>query len=147
MAADSLHMTLLFLGEIKRTRLLQLMQTADKVSVPPFGFVLDRLSFWQHNKIAYAALQLEAPALHQLASVLKQEILAAGFLFNSNQFTPHVTLLRNVKHVLERQTITPVTWWVDSFVLVESVMTEQRAIYHVLQKWPLSSFTEPPVAK
>ncbi|HSH54566.1 MAG TPA: RNA 2',3'-cyclic phosphodiesterase [Methylotenera sp.] len=154
MAADSLHMTLLFLGEVKRTRLLQLMQTADKVSVPPFGFVLERLSFWQHNRIAYATTVVEAPTLHQLAAALQQEVLAAGFLFESDveshEFTPHVTLLRNVRHVLEPQPITPITWRVDSFVLVESVTTDQGVRYHVLQKWRLPPFdqtssVEPPV--
>ena len=150
MAADSLHMTLLFLGEVERTRLLQLMQTADKVSVPPFGFVLERLSFWQHNRIAYATTVVEAPTLHQLAAALQQELLAAGFLFENYKFTPHVTLLRNVRHVVESQTIAPITWLADSFVLVESVMTDQGVHYHVLQKWRLPPFdqtssVEPPV--
>lgn len=146
MDADSLHMTLLFLGEVKRTRLLQLMQTADKVSVPPFEFILERLSFWQHNRIAYATTLVEVPALLQLVTSLQQEVLAAGFLFESDveshEFAPHVTLLRNVRHVLESQAITPVTWWADSFVLVESVMTDQGARYHVLQKWRLPPFDQ-----
>lgn len=142
MDADSLHMTLLFLGEVKRTRLLQLMQTADKVSVPPFGFVLERLSFWQHNKIAYATTIAEVLILEQLVMALKQELIAAGFQFEAYEFTPHVTLLRNVRHVLESLTITPITWWVDSFVLVESVMTDQGARYHVLQKWRLPPFDQ-----
>lgn len=146
MAADSLHMTLLFLGEVERTRLLQLMQTADKVSVPPFEFLLEKLSFWQHNRIAYATTLVEVPALHQLVAALQQEVLATGFLFESyvesHEFTPHVTLLRNVKHVLESQPITPIIWWADSFVLVESVMTDQGARYHVVQKWRLPPFDQ-----
>ena len=134
MDVDNLHMTLLFLGEVKRTRLLQLMQTADKVSAPPFEFVLERLSFWQHNRIAYATTVEEAPTLHQLVAALQQELLAAGFLSENHEFTPHVTLLRNVRHILEPQTIAPITWWADSFVLVESVTTEKGVRYLVLQK-------------
>lgn len=137
MRADTLHMTLLFLGEVERACLQQLMQTAGKISVPPFGFILDRLSFWLHNRIAYATPLVEVPALNQLVTALQQELLAAGFLFDPSEFNPHVTLLRHVGHVLESQAITPIMWWVDSFVLVESVMTDQGVRYQILQKWPL----------
>ncbi|MGB7815758.1 MAG: RNA 2',3'-cyclic phosphodiesterase [Methylotenera sp.] len=140
MEADTLHLTLLFLGGVERARLPQLMNATGKVSVPPFGFVLERLSFWPHNRIAYATPLVEVPALYQLAAALQQELIAAGFLFENYEFNPHVTLLRRVGHVLESQTITPITWRVDSFVLVESVMTEQGARYQILQKWPLLPF-------
>ena len=136
--ADTLHMTLLFLGGIERARLPQLMQTAGKVSMPPFGFVLERLSFWPHNRIGYAASLVEVPALDWLIKALQQELVAAGFLIENREFNPHVTLLRHVGHVLESQAITPVMWWVDSFVLVESVMTDQGVRYQILQRWLLA---------
>lgn len=139
MRADTLHMTLLFLGEMERARLPQLMQAAGKVSVPSFGFALERLSFWPHNRIGYAAPPVEVPALNQLVMVLQQELLAADFQFNHREFNPHVTLLRNVGHILESQTITPMMWWVDAFVLVESVMTDRGVRYQILQRWPLAT--------
>src|SRR3989338_3720759 len=137
MGADTLHMTLLFLGEIERACLPRLIQTADKVSAPAFGFILERLSFWQHNRISYAAPLEKIPALCQLVTALQQELIAAGFWFDNHEFNPHVTLLRRVGHVLESQAITPIMWWVDSFVLVESVMTDRGVHYQILQKWPL----------
>lgn len=137
MNADTLHMTLLFLGEIERARLPLLRQSAGKVSVPPFGFVLNRLSFWAHNRIAYATPLVEVPALYQLATALQQELRAADFLFENYAFNPHVTLIRQVGHVLESQAIAPITWQVNAFVLVESVMTDHSARYQILQKWPL----------
>lgn len=137
MDADTLHMTLLFLGEIERARLPLLRQTAGKVSVPPFGFALDRLSFWSYNRIAYATPLVEVPALYQLATALQLELRAAGFLFENYEFNPHVTLIRQVGHVLESQAIAPITWQVDAFVLVDSVTTDQGARYQILQKWPL----------
>ncbi|HYN55122.1 MAG TPA: RNA 2',3'-cyclic phosphodiesterase [Methylotenera sp.] len=140
MGADTLHMTLLFLGEVERARLPQLIQTADKVSVPPFGIILERLSFWLHNRVAYATPQVEVPTLDQLVTSLRQELLEVGFPFENYEFNPHVTLLRRVGHVLESQAITPIMWWVDSFVLVESVMTNQGVRYQVLHKWSLLPF-------
>ena len=139
MRAETLHMTLLFLGEVERARLPQLMQAADSVSVPPFGFVLERLSFWPHNRIANATSLAEVLALNQLVTALKQKLVAADFLFENHEFNPHVTLLRHVGHVLESQTITPIMWWLDSFVLVESIMTDQGVRYQALQNWPLSA--------
>ena len=136
-AADALHMTLQFMGEVGRTRLPQLIQTAGKVSVPPFGFILDRLSFWPHNRIAYATLLSFVPALHQLVASLKQELATAGFLLKNDDFIPHVTLLRQIENVLESQAITPIEWWADSFVLIESVVTDKGARYRILHQWPL----------
>ncbi len=141
MSADTLHMTLLFMGEIARACLPQLMQTADKVSVPAFGFILERVSFWQHNRIAYAAPLEKTPALDQLVAMLEQAVIAADFQFDHHEFKPHVTLLRNAGHASESQFITPIKWWVDSFVLVESVTTELGVSYQILQTWPLSPIT------
>lgn len=139
MRADGLHMTLLFLGEVERAHLPQLMQAAGQVSVPPFEFVLERLSFWPHNRIGYAAPLAEVPALDQLITALQQGLAAAGFPIENREFKPHVTLLRHVGHVLESQAITPIMWRVDSFVLVESVMTDRGVRYQILQRWPLTN--------
>lgn len=140
MGEETLHMTLLFLGGIERVRLPQLMEAAGKISAPPFGFALEQLLFWPHNRIAYAASATEVPALHQLVTALQQAVVAAGFPVGNLAFKPHITLLRHVEQALESQTITtPVMWQVDSFVLVESVMTAQGTGYQILQKWPLSA--------
>ncbi len=138
MSADTMHMTLLFLGGVERARLPQLMQAAGKISVPAFGFELERLSFWLHNRIAYAAPLAEVPTLGQLVTSLQQELVASDFLFENHDFNPHVTLMRHVGHVLETQAITPIRWRADSFVLMESVMTDHGVRYQILRKWPLS---------
>lgn len=138
MRADTLHMTLLFVGGVERVRLPQLMQAAGKVSVPPFGITLEKLSFWQHNRIGFVASAAEVPALHQLVMALQQELLGAGFPFDQRAFSPHVTLLRNVRHALESQTITPIMWRIDAFALMESVTTDQGVRYQMLQRWPLA---------
>lgn len=139
MRADTLHMTLQFMGEVERARLPQLMLAAGKVSAAPLGFDLERILFWKHNRIAYAAPPDDVPALSQLVTTLKQELAAAGFLLKSEAFVPHVTLLRNVEYVLEPQAITPIAWRADSFVLVESSITDKGSHYQILRKWPLSA--------
>jgi len=134
---DGLHITLQFMGEVEYTRLPLLIQTAGKVSAPPFGFILNRLSFWPKNRMAYATLLTFVPALDQLVTALKHQLTAAGFLIKNDEFIPHVTLLRQIENVLESQAITPIEWWADSFVLVESTVTDKGSRYQILHKWPL----------
>lgn len=137
MRLETLHMTLLFLGEVSRTHFPQLMQAAAKIAIPSFSIELNQLSFWQHNRLAYATLQGETKLLVQLASALRQELIATGIPFKNHAFVPHVTLLRNVRRILELQSIKPITWRVDSFVLVESVKTAHGISYQIVKKWPL----------
>lgn len=137
MRAEGLHMTLQFMGEVEHARLPQLIQAAGKVSAVPFGFNLERLSFWKHNRIAYAAPPGNVPALSQLVTALKQELAAAGFLLKNEEFVPHVTLLRQVEHALEPQAIMPIAWQADAFVLVESTVTDKGSRYQILHRWPL----------
>ncbi|MFZ3087595.1 MAG: RNA 2',3'-cyclic phosphodiesterase [Methylotenera sp.] len=138
MQIDTLHMTLQFIGNIEHARLPQLIKAADRVQTPPFGLVLEKLSFWEHNRIAYATLNTKVPALDRLVTALRQELTTEDVLFDNSEFNPHVTLLRRVEHIIEPQDIAPIRLWVDAFVLVESVTTSQGTHYRILKKWPLS---------
>lgn len=137
MRTDTLHMTLQFIGNINRSQLPKLISAANKVSaVPPFRLELNTLSFWKHNRIGYATLTASEPALETLAATLQHELAKVGFIADSTKFSPHVTLLRNVEHILAPQNFMPVTWQVNSFVLVESVTVNQKTQYQILQEWP-----------
>ncbi len=138
MRANSLHMTLQFIGEIERSRLPQLIKAASRVSASRFEITLDRLSFWKHNRIAYAAPNTETPELSLLVKALKQELASEGITSANDKFSAHVTLMRNVEQVMEPCNITPVTWPVDHFVLVESMINNQGARYQILHSWPLN---------
>ncbi|HSG92756.1 MAG TPA: RNA 2',3'-cyclic phosphodiesterase [Methylotenera sp.] len=140
MRADTLHMTLQFIGNIKRSQLPKLITAADKVSAPPpFKLKLNKLSFWKHNRIGYATLTVSEPPLDKLAATMQYELANEGFIADSAKFSPHVTLLRNVEHILAAQNFMPVTWQVDSFVLVESVTIQQRTQYRILREWPFAN--------
>lgn len=137
MQADTLHMTLQFIGEIAHARLPQLLQATDSVFAPSFDFKLEKISCWAHNKIAYAAPISEIAALNHLVKALQQVLVTAHIPFIGTQFTPHVTLLRHVEHAIAPQHIAPIMWRVNTFVLVESVTGKKGVHYRILQKWPL----------
>jgi 2'-5' RNA ligase len=138
MRADTLHMTLQFIGNIKRSQLPKLISAAENVSSsPPFKLELNTLSFWKHNRIGYATLATIEPALETLAATLQHALANAGYIADNAKFSPHVTLLRNVEHALQMQDFPAIEWRVDSFVLVESEITEKGAHYKILKEWPL----------
>ena len=139
MHADTLHMTLQFIGNIKHTQLPQLIKAAGLVSdVPSFNVVLDKLDFWKHNRIGYATLTSKNPTLDMLVEKLQQALTASGIASDGAKFTPHVTLLRNIEHIPESQNFLPLIWQVNSFVLVESEIINQNAHYKILKELPLS---------
>jgi len=137
MRADSLHMTLLFLGEMDRARLPQLVLAAEGLRAPAFAFELARLAYWRHNRIGYAAPVGEVATLLDLVTELQDRVAAAGFPFDRRTFTPHVTLLRNVARTSIAGTFAPMQWAVDTFTLVETVATAEGLRYQVLHRWSL----------
>jgi 2'-5' RNA ligase len=130
-------MTLQFIGNIKRADLPRLIATASKVTTSPFTLKLEKIAFWKHNGIAYATLKNKVPKLDELVTTLKEKLAAEGVKYADTKFSPHVTLLRNVEHALQMQDFPAIEWRVDSFVLVESEITEKGAHYKILKEWPL----------
>jgi len=137
MRTGTLHMTLQFIGNIKQAQLPKLIAAANKVSAQPFTLNLEKVAFWKHNRIAYATLKSNEPLLDELVSKLKTELAAEGVVYADCKFSPHVTLMRNVEHALQTQDFAAIEWQIDSFVLVESKLTDQGAHYKILQQWSL----------
>jgi 2'-5' RNA ligase len=126
-----------FIGNIKRIDLSKLTAAANKVATPPFTLQLEKIAFWKHNRIAYATMKNHAPMLDELVAALKTQLAAEGVVYADTQFSPHVTLMRNVEHTLQAQDFAAIEWQVDAFVLVESEITDQGAHYKTLKEWPL----------
>lgn len=135
MEAQTLHLTLLFLGEMQRTRIARLQQAIDGFEFEAFSFLLQQLACWRHNRIAYAAPADHAAALHRLADALRQRAGDAGIGCDERPFSPHVTLLRKVTQPVDTQAIQPLEWRVEAFSLVESAADAQAVRYRTLQTW------------
>jgi 2'-5' RNA ligase len=138
MRTETLHLTLQFIGNIKRVDLPKLTAAASKVASPPFTLQFEKIAFWQHNGIAYATLKDDAPILNELVSALKIQLAEEGVVYADSKFSPHVTLMRNVEQTLQAHDFAAIKWQVDSFVLVESEITDQGAHYKTLHQWPLT---------
>lgn len=134
MRAETLHMTLQFIGNIPLSLLPKIIAAADKVTVQPFVMQLAKSAYWKHNRIAYATLASNVPLLDELVSSLKTALSEQGVTYADQKFSPHVTLLRNAEYKLQIEDFPPIEWQVDSFVLVESALTDQGAQYKILRR-------------
>jgi len=120
MRADTLHLTLLFLGEVQRGKSEELRQHAEELAIASFSFCLQHIACWRHNQIAYAAPEEGLAPLLSLAEALRGVTDNAGIEFDRRGFTPHVTLLRKLAQPFDAQPVMLPEWRVDEFSLVES---------------------------
>lgn len=135
MRAGTLHLTLLFLGEVPRDNIRKLQRQVDALEMAPFSFRLAHIACWRHNRIAYAAPGEEVAPLQALSEALRALTDTAGIEFDRRDFTPHVTLLRKVTQAFESQPIRLPEWKVEGFSLVESSTLDQGASYRILKTW------------
>ncbi|MDD5241589.1 MAG: RNA 2',3'-cyclic phosphodiesterase [Sulfuricella sp.] len=135
--AETIHLTLAFLGDVDLARIDELLLLAGEIQAPAFAFRLTHSGWWQHNRIAWIAPDETPLELARLVDGLKQRLGSAGFRLEARPFVPHVTLLRKAncnKEVLPSEVI---EWRAGDFVLVRSVLSERGAAYEVIGHWPL----------
>jgi 2'-5' RNA ligase len=135
---ENLHATLAFLGEIDRGRLPELACLAQGVVGARFELLLDRVGYWPHNRIAYAAPAAMPAPLSALAQALALRLAAAGFRTEERPYFAHVTLLRAARRAPAGVRFAPVRWPVDAIALVQSARSGGRLVYRPLERWTLA---------
>lgn len=138
MRAETLHNTLVFLGDVVAHRLEALKLAAQEVVGESFELRLSEARYWGHNHIVYAAPSMVPPQLVQIVHGLEQRLRQHRFHFEPRDYKPHVTLLRHAKWQDEPLPSMPaVAWTVHDFALVRSLSDETGARYEVLERFPL----------
>lgn len=138
MRRETLHSTLVFLGEIESSRLEALQLAAQEVSGKSFELCFDTARYWGHNHIVYATASHLPQPLLQLADALAQQLKRHRFKFDQRDYTLHTTLSRNARWTdAPLPTMQPVRWQVKDFVLVQSVARDEGVDYRVLVRFPL----------
>lgn len=135
---ETIHITLVFLGEVELEKLKTLQAVAGEVRAQGFEWSLAKFGWWRHNRIAWAGPDAIPPALTQLVEQLQSGLKQAGFEFDQRPYSPHATLLRKAdcRHVELVGEAIP--WKVSEFVLVRSVLDEKGAAYEIIGRWLLS---------
>ena len=132
MRPDTLHLTLLFLGNVAMQRVETLKLAVEEISGAGFELCLDEVRYWQHNHIVYAAPGVVPQALRQLVKELERLASAHEFQFEQRKYQPHITLLRNVQSCVLPE-VSQLVWSVKEFVMVQS----HQGVYNVLARFPL----------
>jgi 2'-5' RNA ligase len=118
MRADTLHITLAFLGSTPAHQLERLAACADTVEADAFELILDQAGYWRHNRIGWLGVSETPPQYLGLVGALNAALQDAGFPVDVRPHVPHVTLLR--KSGGEAPACAPVCWPVNDFVLANS---------------------------
>lgn len=122
MRHDSLHATLVFLGEVEQQRLEALQLAALEVVFETFELDFDTARYWGHNHIVFATPGKVPAQLLNLVDHLEQNLRRHKFHFESRPYKPHVTLLRNAQwRDAELPSLPVAKWQCSDFVLLQSV--------------------------
>ncbi|HEY0665883.1 MAG TPA: RNA 2',3'-cyclic phosphodiesterase [Gallionella sp.] len=136
MHRETLHATLVFLGQVEARRMEALQLAAQEVGAEDFELCLDQARYWGHNHIAYAAPGYVPEQLIRLVDALERSLRRHRFGFDRRAYKPHVTLLRNAHWTDEPfPALPPVRWRAGDFALVQSLGGE----YRVLARFPFSA--------
>ena len=137
---DSLHCTLVFIGNVDAERLPDLRAAADGIQSPGFRMTFDQSGCWRHNRIASLGMRQVPEALLHLQSALDTRLKSDGFNTEQREYRPHLTLLRKAectRATKENPATEPVGWAVRDFVLVRSSLSVNGSRYEQIGQWPL----------
>ncbi len=142
LAAEHLHLTLVFLGQQPRARLDELRRLAAGIEAAPFVLHLDRLDAGRHG-LLWLAPSAPPAALERLAAQLRARLQAAGVDCDGRPLRPHLSLLR---HAAARpaEARPDFAWPVEAFALYASLPTPRGVRYRELGRWPLRASLQPP---
>lgn len=140
--AENIHLTLVFVGNVDNRALQALCGAAEgiaKKSTAPFELVIQKIGYWKHNCVAYAAPLGIPPGLEELVCLLRKATESVGFSPEERAYKPHVTLMRDATCPMLSQNIEPLVWEVREWLLVKSEQTREGVVYSPVARWMLGT--------
>jgi RNA 2',3'-cyclic 3'-phosphodiesterase len=129
------HLTLRFLGEVQPDQLPALERALGALSMPEFTLALTDVGFFpdqRHPRVVWVGAE-PRDVLIRLASDIDRSLTPIGFS-KDTRFQPHITLGRvKFSHGLFNLSTERHQQKVDSFDLIESVLTPQGPIYRTVR--------------
>jgi len=131
--AETIHLTLAFLGETPPERLDAAIAAARRVRAPRGTLPIERAKWWKHNRIVWVGPEKTDASLHE---ALAAELRAEGFALEKRAFAAHVTLIRKAGEG-ELPSVPRVEWPVEGFVLVRSALSAEGPAYERVAEFGL----------
>ena len=135
--AETLHLTLVFLGQCSPAQVEGLLDGAANSATPSFPLCFDRLGCWKGNGIVWLAPSKPPVELRTLEANLRALAKTQGCSIDPRPYAPHLTLARKAQLAFAEETIAPLAWVAERFALVESVLTPRGSSYRDLASWRL----------
>lgn len=141
MRADSLHVTLAFVGEVDAAARERLRAIGAGIGEHAFRMVLDHCGLWRHNGIFQAGCRRTPSGEVRLFEALAGRLREAGFPVDARPHAPHVTLLRKAGATggVAPGLATEIEWDVREFSLVESTLGAEGSRYRIRDRWALAA--------
>ena len=124
-------MTLRFLGDVDASQKGALEAWLAEFVFEPVTLTLDRAGYWSRAGILWLGPRKTPRALSIVVQQISNQLRALRYRADGRGFTGHVTLARDVR-VAKHFVFNPVTWHVQTMVLVASERLPQGARYSVL---------------
>ena len=95
---ENLHLTLVFLGELSEDRIVDIRSAMNQIKEKPFGLSLSGFGQFKRKSgdIHWVGID-QNPALLSLQKKLTTELQKVGFSLENREYSPHLTLGREVR--------------------------------------------------
>jgi 2'-5' RNA ligase len=131
---ESVHLTLVFLGDVGLERLPALQARAAAVRFEPFVLRLEQAGCWRHNGIGWVGPNETPAALVRLVAGLEDALEGEGFRFDRRPYAAHITLLRKARCAPMDPGMPAIDWPVRDFVLVRSELNDEGSRYTIVER-------------
>ena len=146
---NNFHLTLRFIGEVNLKEYHSLKKAVDTVikTHHPFLLYLESLeSLTKRNRhIIWAGVKGEVDKLYSLYHGLEEALLEEGFPKEEREYTPHITLARQVQlsepinELNQKVTIKSLEFSVKNIAVMESINTNGQLVYRPVYRGEPSS--------
>jgi RNA 2',3'-cyclic 3'-phosphodiesterase len=135
--ADTVHLTLAFLGEVDEQRLPVVIGAGRAAGGAAHRLPIEQARWWAHNRIVWVGPNETPEPLALLEVDLRRNLLERGFELETRAFAAHVTLIRKAREPRELPPLPAVEWSVSELVLVRSVLSREGSCYEVIGRFAL----------
>ncbi len=135
--AENLHLTLHFIGQTNTQDCL--INNARKIHVEPFSITINQFGLFRRARVLWVGPTDYSEKLTRLAAHCSEVSKQCGEETLAEMFTPHISLIRKIKHTPEQADFETFEWTVDSFCLMISESDKNGVQYRILETFSLDS--------